>query len=223
MGFISHDEVVNAAAGAHSERLDLAALLLALGPDAPTLCAGWNAADLAAHLVIRESRPDAALGILGGPLAGWTQHIQGATANLPYNELVAKVRGGPPTLSFFAIPGVDGLANLFEFFVHHEDLRRGQADWQPRELNMDFADLLWGRLAKSSRLLFRKAPVGVVLERTDGMAMTRIVARKGNPAVTLRGSVGELVLRSYGRTEVKVEVDGTADALAAFNNSALGF
>ena len=215
--------MVTAAQGAHTERLDLAALLLALGPNAPTLCAGWNAADLAAHLVIRESRPDAALGILGGPLAGWTQHVQDATANLPYAELVDKVRSGPPTLSFFAIPGVDGLANLFEYFVHHEDLRRGQSNWQPRELNQDFADLLWGRLSKSSRLLFRKAQVGVVLERTDGSVTTRIVAHKGNPAVTLRGSVGELVLRSYGRSEVVIEVDGTAEAVAAFNNSPLGF
>ena len=215
--------MVTAAQGAHTERLDLAALLLALGPNAPTLCAGWNAADLAAHLVIRESRPDAALGILGGPLAGWTQHVQDATANLPYAELVDKVRSGPPTLSFFAIPGVDGLANLFEYFVHPEDLRRGQSNWQPRELNQDFADLLWGRLAKSSRLLFRKAQVGVVLERTDGSVTTRIVAHKGNPAVTLRGSVGELVLRSYGRSEVVIEVDGTAEAVAAFNNSPLGF
>ena len=41
--------------------------------------------------------------------------------------------------------------------------------------------------------------------------------------MTLRGSVGELVLRSYGRSEVVIEVDGTAEAVAAFNNSPLGF
>lgn len=196
--------------------------MLTLGPAAPTLCAGWNAADLAAHLVIRESRPDAALGILGGPLAGWTQHVQDATANLPFVDLVAKVRNGPPTLSIFSIPGVDGLANLFEYFVHHEDLRRGQANWRPRELPPGFLDLLWGRLAKGSRLLFRKVPIGVVLERTDKATPSRIVARRGNPAVTLRGSAGELVMRSYGRTEVELEVDGPADAVAAFNSATVG-
>ncbi|MSO27688.1 MAG: TIGR03085 family protein [Candidatus Nanopelagicales bacterium] len=196
--------------------------MLTLGPGAPTLCAGWTATDLAAHLVIRESRPDAALGILGGPLAGWTQHVQDATATLPYAELVGKVRTGPPTLSLFSIPGVDGLANLFEYFVHHEDLRRGQADWQPRALPQDFSDLLWGRLTKSSRLLFRKVPVGVVLERTDGVTTTRLVAHQGSPAVTLRGSAGELVLRSYGRTEVEIDVAGPKDAVAAFNSATLG-
>lgn len=213
---------MTATATAHSERLDLAALMLTLGPAAPTLCAGWNAADLAAHLVIRESRPDAALGILGGPLAGWTQHVQEATSNLPFVDLVAKVRNGPPTLSIFSIPGVDGLANLFEYFVHHEDLRRGQANWRPRELPPGFLDLLWGRLAKGSRLLFRKVPIGVVLERTDKATPSRIVARRGNPAVTLRGSAGELVMRSYGRTEVELEVDGPADAVAAFNSATVG-
>ena len=213
---------MTAATYSNRERLDLAALLLALGPDAPTLCAGWNAADLAAHLVIRESRPDAALGILGGPLASWTKHVQDATANLPYAELVAKVRNGPPALSLFAIPGVDGLANLFEYFVHHEDLRRGQANWKPRQLPTDFADLLWSRISKSSRLLYRKVPVGVVFERTDAVSMIRLVARKGSPSITLRGDVGELVLRSYGRTAVNLETDGTAAAVSAFNSAPLG-
>ena len=51
------------------QRISLAELLLEVGPDAPTLCEGWTARDLVAHLVIREGRPDAAIGILGGPLA----------------------------------------------------------------------------------------------------------------------------------------------------------
>lgn len=214
--------MVTASSNTHSERLDLAALFLAVGPNAPTLCEGWNAADLAAHLVIRESRPDAALGILIGPLARWTQHVQDATANQPYAELVAKVRSGPPALSLFSIPGVDGIANLFEFFVHHEDVRRGQVNWHPRELPPAFADQLWGRLTMSARLLFRKVPVGVILERTDGVVNNRFVARTGPPSVTIRGAVGELVLRAHGRTAVDLKISGPADAVAAFNSAAFG-
>jgi hypothetical protein len=41
------------------ERLALAALLDQTGPDAPTLCAGWQTRDLAAHVMLRERRPDA--------------------------------------------------------------------------------------------------------------------------------------------------------------------
>src|SRR5690606_24047731 len=38
---------------ARAERHALADLLMAVGPDAPTLCAGWTTAHLAAHLVVR--------------------------------------------------------------------------------------------------------------------------------------------------------------------------
>src|SRR5713226_6603591 len=58
------------------ERLALAALLEETGPDTPTLCAGWQTRDLAAHLVVRERRPDADVGMLGGPLAGYTARDQ---------------------------------------------------------------------------------------------------------------------------------------------------
>ena len=44
---------------AATERADLCDLFRAVGPDAPTLCEGWTTRDLAAHLVVRERRPDA--------------------------------------------------------------------------------------------------------------------------------------------------------------------
>ncbi len=50
------------------ERASLSDLLDRVGPDAPTLCEGWNARDLTAHLVLRESRPDAVLGVVIRPL-----------------------------------------------------------------------------------------------------------------------------------------------------------
>ncbi len=54
---------------AQSERAALCDMFEAVGPDVPTLCDGWTARDLAAHLVVRERRPDAALGILAAPFA----------------------------------------------------------------------------------------------------------------------------------------------------------
>lgn len=212
---------MSASSPARRERRELAELMLALGPDAPTLCEGWTTRDLAAHLVVRESRPDAAPGILLAPLAGWTRRVQDATASQPYPELVRRVRTGPPTMSVFSIPGMDSAGNLVEYFVHHEDVRRGGDHWTPRELDPDLADALWGRLSSMSRLLFRKVPVGVVLERTDGPGGS-IAARKGDPAVILRGSVGELVLRAYGRTVVQVETIGDPESVKAFENASLG-
>src|SRR4051795_7383666 len=73
------------------ERRELADLLDRLGPGAPTLCEGWDPAPLAAHLVVRERRPDALVG-LGAEqvrpdsrLASWTHRLEdrlgGATAD----------------------------------------------------------------------------------------------------------------------------------------------
>ena len=91
---------------ARDERLALCALLDEAGPAEPTLCAGWATLDLAAHLVLREHRPDAGLGVLGGPLAGYTRKVQGALARrTPYPRLVETVRSGPPRLSVFTRRG----------------------------------------------------------------------------------------------------------------------
>jgi len=206
---------------AHDERQRLAELMLETGPDAPTLCEGWTTKDLAAHIVVREGRPDAAVGIVVPLMSGWTDRVQNATASISYPELVRKVRTGPPTLSFFAIPGMDGLGNLIEFVVHHEDVRRGQPDWSEREIPTELADELWGRLRRMARLFYRRVPVGVTLVRTDGRG-GQVVARKADPMVTLRGSALELMLRSYGRRAVHVEVTGDPDAIEQFEGADLG-
>jgi len=149
------------------ERLALCALLDKTGPDAPTLCAGWTTGDLAAHLVLREHRPDAAAGVMGGPLAGYTAHVQQRIrARTPFPDLVRTIRSGPPRLSVMALPGVDELANGVEFFVHHEDVRRAAPDWEPRTLSDGESDMLWQRL-RMARFMLRKAPVGVELARDD--------------------------------------------------------
>ena len=151
------------------ERLALCATLEKAGPDAPTLCAGWTTRDLAAHLVLRERRPDAAAGIPGGPLAGHTAKVQRRLAATPYPALLATIRSGPPRLSPFAIPALDELANTVEFFVHNEDVRRAAPDWAPREISPGLSGALWDRL-RMARFTLRKAPVGVEFARHDGGA-----------------------------------------------------
>ena len=149
------------------ERLALCALLDKTGPDAPTLCEGWTTGDLAAHLVLRERRPDAAAGVIGGPLAGYTARVQQRIrARTPFGDLVRIIRSGPPRLSVMALPGVDERANAVEFFVHHEDVRRAAPDWEPRALSDGESDMLWQRL-RMARFMLRKAPVGVELARDD--------------------------------------------------------
>ena len=198
------------------ERLALCALLDETGPDAPTLCEGWTTGDLAAHLVLREHRPDAAAGVTGGPLAGYTARVQQRIrARTPFPELVRMIRSGPPRLSVMALPGADEFANAVEFFVHHEDVRRAAPAWEPRELSGGQSDMLWHRL-RMARFMLRKAPVGVELARDDGGPATsyRITARNATPAVTVVGSPAELTLWVMGRrAAARVRMDGMQAAV----------
>jgi uncharacterized protein (TIGR03085 family) len=200
---------------AQEERAALAALLEETGPDGPTLCEGWQTRDLAAHLVLRERRPDAAAGVMGGPLAGYTARVQRQyLGRYSYPELVGLFRSGPPALSLFAIPGADEAANAVEYFVHHEDVRRAGEEWTERPLDDGLSEMLWKRL-KGARLLLRAAPTGVVLAREGNGKLDLIVAKNAAPSVTVTGSPAELTLWSMGRTRAAhVTLDGPEDAVA---------
>jgi uncharacterized protein (TIGR03085 family) len=201
------------------ERLALAALLDQTGPDAPTLCAGWQTRDLAAHVVLRERRPDAGVGMIGGPLAGYTARLQRQyLERYSYPELIDLFKAGPPRLSPFAIGGFDALANTVEYFVHHEDVRRAREGWTERELEPGLSDALWKRL-KGSRLFLRSAPTGIVFARAGaaGLAntVTPIIAKSATPSVTVTGTPAELTLWSMGRVSVaQVALDGPDEAVA---------
>ena len=201
---------------ARAERSALCDLLLVTGPDAPTLCGGWTTRDLAAHLVVREGRPDAAMGLLVKPLAGWTEKVQAGAAKRDYADLVATVRSGPPRWSMMAISSVDAQSNTIEYFVHHEDVRRGAEPWEPRELDAATTDDLWLRVTKTGKFFARRSPVGVVVAPTDGPAAgTELRLTDGDRSVVLRGPVGEIVLALYGRVTRGLEIEGTeADAEA---------
>src|ERR1700757_3956767 len=84
---------------AQQERTTLCDLLLEVGPEAPTLCQGWTTADLAAHLVVRERRPDSGPGLVWPPLAGYTDKVRRSVRDrTPWAKLVETVRGGPPMI-----------------------------------------------------------------------------------------------------------------------------
>jgi uncharacterized protein (TIGR03085 family) len=207
-----------------SERLALCALLGEKGPQAPTLCEGWATRDLAAHLVLRERRPDAAAGILGGPLAAYTAHVQHKVAQQhDYGELIALIEQGPPRLSLFGIPGVDERVNAVEFFVHHEDVRRGSPGWEPRPFEPGPQDLLWRRLGAMARLILRKAPCGVTLQREGAAGSQPIIAKRGSPAMTVTGTPGELTMWVAGRkAAARVRLDGDEDCAARLGKARWG-
>ncbi|MEV2233344.1 TIGR03085 family metal-binding protein [Streptomyces phaeochromogenes] len=202
---------------AKRERLLLADLLETEGPDAPTLCEGWNTRDLAAHVVVRERRPDAAGGILIKQLAPRLERVMTEFTEKPYEELIQLIRTGPPRFSPFSLKQIDEASNAIEFYVHTEDVRRAQPDWVPRELDSVFQDALWSRLERGARLMGRGAPTGLVLRRPDGQTA---VAHRGTPVVTVTGEPSELVMFVHGRQNAAdVELEGDKDAIAKLHEA----
>ncbi|HZA17204.1 MAG TPA: TIGR03085 family metal-binding protein [Pseudonocardiaceae bacterium] len=203
---------------AADERRALCDLMEQVGPDAPTLCEGWTTRDLAAHLVVRESRLDVAGGILLPPLARYTDRVQSSIAQRPWTELVDQIRSGPPWWSPWRLPKVGDMGNTMEFFVHHEDVRRARTGWKPRSADSRRAGVLWG-LLRSARVLYRNSPVGVVLRLPDGFERT---ARRGERTVTVVGCPEELTLHAFGRDQAIVEIEGDQVAVAALQSSQRG-
>ncbi len=198
-----YDHVVTAYA--QRERRLLADLLLRLGPDEPTLCEGWTTRDLAAHLVVRERRPDAAVGAMLPPLRGYGERVRRRTAARPYAEIVHEMRT-QPWWNPMSSPPLDRALNTLEFFVHHEDARRGRPGWEPRELEPGLEAALWRNLKLTGKLSLRRTGAAVTVEapRYGSFAVG------DSPATTLSGPPGELALFLTGRREhARVTVDGT--------------
>lgn len=203
------------------ERAELCDLFEELGPDAPTLSGEWTTAQLAAHLVVRERDLLAGPGILIPAFGDLTERrMEAASARHGYQGLVDLIRSGPP-FGPMRIPAVRHAANLVEFFVHHEDVRR-PAGRPPRTDRPDLDEELWGFLGRMAPLMVRKARVkGIALElvRPDGESR-----RVGSgEVVRIEGPVGELVLELYGRrSAAQVAYEGTEVAVARVQGASFG-
>jgi uncharacterized protein (TIGR03085 family) len=207
---------------AQAERAALCDTLEAVGPQAPTLCDPWDAAELAAHLVIRERRPDLAAGIVVPGLRARTERVQSEYAAKPWPELVGLVRSGPPVWSPARLGPVDEAYNLVEFFVHHEDVLRATATGPQREISGELQAALWSTLGRLGRLLFRRARTGVVL-LSPGHGRYAVHGPTGLGTVILQGEPSELLLAGYGRPQVAaLEPQGSEEAVNALMASRLG-
>ncbi len=205
------------------ERQSLCELMLDYGPTAPTLCGDWNTTDLVIHLYVRERKPLAAPGILlGGPFASVLHRTTERLSQLPFPELVEAVRKGPPA----PLRPFDRVVNLLEYYIHHEDVRRGAGDNSPRVAaeTERLDDALWNLLGRIGRLLTRSSrPIGLRMIWTDEAREREHVVRPGQPWATLAGRPGELALYLTGRkTAAQVELSGSAAAMEALRTAPFG-
>lgn len=196
---------------AQQERAALVTTMRGVGPEQATLCGDWTTRDLAAHLVVRERRLDAAPGILVPALAGYTARVQGqVTAQNDWNALLDQIASGPPLLSPFKL--LDPFVNVAEMFIHHEDVRRAVSGWEPRELDESTTAALARQVGLMARMTMSKTPGKVSLRTPDGKTLATV--GKG-PAVVVTGDPGELLMFISGRSEAKLEFAGDDDAVSA--------
>jgi len=199
---------------AQQERNTLCDLFVERGSDAPTLCEGWLTADLAAHLVARERRPDSGPGLVWPPLAAYTDSVRRAVRDrTPWEKLVENVRHGPPLL----LRPFDGPMNTVEFFIHVEDVRRAQDGWEPRPISPELADALWARVGPGG--MAKKVGATIVITspgRQDKESGT-------GPRLILAGQPGELTMFGAGRQRsAKVEISGDAELATQLRCASLG-
>ncbi|CDP85960.1 MULTISPECIES: TIGR03085 family metal-binding protein [Mycolicibacterium] len=203
---------------AQRERAALVESMRAAGPDAPTLCEGWTARDLAAHLVVRERRLDAAPGILVPQLAGYTERVQlKVTEKTEWDALIDQIAGGPPLYSPFKL--LDPLVNVAEMFIHNEDVRRAQPGWEPRDLDDATVAALSRGIGAMARMSMGKSPARVALTTPQGKTLATVGS---GPEVTVTGEPGELLMFAAGREQARVTFSGDDDAVAALRAARRG-
>ncbi len=199
---------------AQVERAELCDLLVEVGPDAPTLCEGWTTADLAAHLVVRERRPDSGPGIVWPPLAGYTDTVRRRRRDgTSWEELVSAVRSGPPLL----LRPFDRAMNTAELFIHIEDVRRAQPVWDVRPLEPELANALWSRVGAGG--MAKRVPATIELVAPGHASKT---AGSG-PRIVVEGAPGEHLLFASGRQDAaSVEITGDDDLGRQLRTAPLG-
>jgi uncharacterized protein (TIGR03085 family) len=204
---------------ARRERHELCDLALILGEDAPTLCGGWSVKELVTHLLVRETRPWSAAGIMVPALSGLTERAMERMGRTDFGVLVERLRD--PGLTPYRLRPVEVAFNTLEYFVHHEDVRRAQPGSEPRSLSRDDLDLLWRLGRGSGRLMARRLDVPLRIRRTDTGAEATL--KGGDDPVVVGGPPGEVVLFLFGREFARdLTFDGPAAAVAEVRGAELG-
>jgi uncharacterized protein (TIGR03085 family) len=139
-----------------------------------------------------------------------------------FHWTIDKLRGGPPW-GPMRLPMIVR-ADLSEWFVHHEDVRRANGR-RPRADLADVDESLWALLRTGGRFMARRIRgVGLELRRTDGDGDgDSITLRTGEPLVRMVGRPSEMTLFLTGRADhAEVELVGDAEAVAAVRSTPLG-
>jgi uncharacterized protein (TIGR03085 family) len=195
---------------ASEQRKALVSALRSVTSDAPTLCQGWSAEELALHIVVRDSRPDLAVGqklpLVGAKARNTLERLKAGG----YRALVDRVAAGPPPYFPQTLGPVDAAMNTLEFYIHTEDVLRAQPDFemsQRREISEELRKRIWQHAALTFFVMAaRKQNRRITFFSPGYGATTRGPATA--PLMMVHGTPEELTLWASGRAD-HAEVDVT--------------
>ena len=208
---------------APSQRAQLVDTLNSLSDEqwaAETMCAGWGAGDLSAHLLAREREPLASPGVvLGGPFATYFAKRMRARKAEGRERLIVQLANGP---TWWMSKGPMDSVQAVEDWIHHEDVRRGSAGVPGRTTSPEMAEPLWAAAKRFARVTLTHTRVEGGSQRatvalTDGDRRATFEIAPGSraarpseaePDATVTGSPGELVLFATGRSQAAVQITG---------------
>jgi uncharacterized protein (TIGR03085 family) len=204
---------------------------------AQTMCEGWDAGDICAHMLVREREPWASAGLVIPPLSFLHESRMATRKQVGRAKLIDQLRSGPPAL---VAMGPIGRVQVSEDYIHTEDVRRGGAtavegvELTPDDGSGDprTAGILWQAISRFALQAFGGIRADGAVSLTDGSRTRsfRTGGRFGRRAtqpdpdstVTVTGPVGELLLFTTGRTESRVDVDGPPAMVSALQASGRG-
>lgn len=199
---------------AHRMRQSICDVFDRVGALAPTNCEGWEAQDLAAHLWVRERRPDTMPGIALKSFAGHTQRVQSEKLHsLGFEKLVADLRNPPLPVRVLGAP-----ANTAEYLIHVIDVAR------PNGIEVPLSESEEKKLLPVAKMFARKAAMSfggrLVVTPTPGESFSH---GSGSRPVHLAGAPSEIAYFCSGRVEqADVELTGEAETIEAFKASIKG-
>ena len=168
---------------------------------------------------MRETDPRGGVVILGGErAAGLETKLMDRARAQGYERLVERLRSGPPAFPW-RVPGLRGILNTTEWFVHHEDVRRANGEGPREDAELDAA--LWPYVRRMAPLMLRRVKgVGVAL---SAPGYGEVPAKGTGPSARVEGGPQELMLFLSGRrSAAQVEVTGPDEARAAVDGADLG-
>lgn len=184
-------------------RHDLVTVLERVGPGLPTLCEGWNTEHMLAHLILRETRPDIAAGVVLPPLSKRTEAkteelAEELSDGHAFSDGLATFEAARPLTRRHDT--ADENVNYLEYIVHREDILRGSPEAvemnSGRTADPEEQQKIWKALDRRAALMAKDYPDGLTLVGTDDQGAPRYgtsVVRKSADSSRVSGLVQKVV------------------------------